>query len=78
LPTEAQSVDDAVVLIEVLRRQLARVMRAMPDADLDRAGTHSQLGRQTVGDVLGYAVRHVDHHVRFIVEKREKFGKIMW
>lgn len=78
LPAEAQSVDDAVVLIEVLRRQVGRILRAVPDADLDRAGTHNVMGRQTVADVLGYAVRHVDHHVKFIVEKREKFGKIMW
>jgi uncharacterized damage-inducible protein DinB len=72
---DAQSVRDAVDLIALTRRQLTRIMRAVPATDLDRAGTHSERGRQTVRDVLGYAVPHLTHHLNFVAEKRKALGK---
>jgi len=72
---EAQSAEDAAELIVLMRRQLTRVLRKLSDADFQRAGQHSEAGRQTVADVLGKAVWHLDHHLKFIRDKRAKFGK---
>jgi uncharacterized damage-inducible protein DinB len=72
---EAQSTPDAVELIALTRRQTARILWAASDADLTgRAGVHSERGRQTVKDVLGYAVPHLAHHLKFVAEKRKALG----
>lgn len=73
-----QSAEDAVELIALTRRQLARVLRHLPDSAFDRAGTHTRAGRMTVSDVLAKADWHLDHHLKFINAKREKLGKLMW
>ena len=65
-----QSAMEAVQLIDLTRRQLARVLRAKPDADFERAGEHNERGRQTVLDILKMANWHLDHHLKFIAEKR--------
>jgi uncharacterized damage-inducible protein DinB len=72
---DAQSTADAVELIALTRRQLTRILRAATDAELSRSGVHSERGRQTVMDVLGYAVPHLTHHLKFVAEKRKALGK---
>jgi uncharacterized damage-inducible protein DinB len=76
LHSDAQSTQDAVELIALTRRQTARIIRAASDADLtERAGIHSERGRQTVKEVLGYAVPHLVHHLKFVAEKRKALGR---
>jgi uncharacterized damage-inducible protein DinB len=70
-----QSAEDAVIWIEVVRRQTARILRAASDADFERAGQHEERGQQTLLDVVSFANTHLDHHLEFIYEKREKLGK---
>ena len=73
-----QSAEDAAALVEVTRRQLSKLLRKLPDEAFARTGRHTERGRQTLTDVLKYAVEHLDHHVRFIHRKREAMGKEMW
>lgn len=73
-----QSAEDALELIALTRKQLSRVLRKLQPADFQRSGTHSEAGRQTVTDVLTKAVWHLEHHMKFIHEKRAKMGKEMW
>jgi uncharacterized damage-inducible protein DinB len=70
-----QSAEDAVEMIILTRRQLARVLRLLSDNDFHRAGEHSEKGPQTLEDVLKYAVMHLEHHLKFVVEKRAKMEK---
>lgn len=70
-----QSLDDALTLIEVDRRQFARVLRKLNDADFQRSGVHSVKGRVTVADILDYFTHHADHHLDFILRKRITLGK---
>jgi uncharacterized damage-inducible protein DinB len=72
---DAQSAMDAVQLIDLTRRQLSRILRTLDDADFDRAGEHNQRGRQTVQDLLKTAVQHLDHHLKFVAEKRAALKK---
>jgi hypothetical protein len=75
---DAQSPEDAAELVQLTRRQLGLVLRKLSAADFERAGTHSERGRQTLSDVLRGAVDHLEHHVKFIHAKREFMGKEMW
>src|SRR5215472_6798970 len=47
--THDQNLEDALVLLEVGRRQWARVLRKLPDAAFERAGQHNRRGRVTLG-----------------------------
>jgi uncharacterized damage-inducible protein DinB len=78
LEYDEQSAEDAAQLVELTRRQLARVLRKLTPADFERSGTHSESGRKTLADLLQTAVEHVEHHVKFIHEKRKFWGKEMW
>jgi hypothetical protein len=75
---EEQSAEDAATVIELTRKNLARVLRKLPENAFQRAGMHSEAGRQTVLDILAKAVWHLDHHLKFIKSKKELMGKEMW
>jgi hypothetical protein len=66
-----QSCEDALALVQLTRRQIARVLRKLPESAFARTGTHSQRGVQTLEAVIGFANWHLDHHLKFIAEKRE-------
>jgi hypothetical protein len=70
-----QSLEDALTLFEVGRRQFARVLRKLPDEAFKRRGTHNRRGPVTVGHMVEDYVGHVDHHLKFLYEKRAKLGK---
>ena len=73
-----QSIEDAVNLFELNRRQMARVLAKLPDPAFNRVGLHNERGPLKLSDLLAGAVNHLKHHLKFIVEKREKLGKLMW
>jgi predicted metallo-beta-lactamase superfamily hydrolase len=73
-----QSAEDAVNLVELTRRQLAIVLRKLPDSAFQRSGTHNQAGKKTLADLIQTAADHLEHHVKFIHAKRAKMGKEMW
>jgi hypothetical protein len=75
---DEQSVEDALTLFDLNRRQFARVLRKLPDGAFDRAGNHNERGRVTLGYMLKSYVDHLEHHLHFIHEKRAKMGKEMW
>jgi uncharacterized damage-inducible protein DinB len=75
LATHEQSLEDALILFEVGRRQFARVLRALPGAAFERRGTHNRRGVVTVGDSVKNYIEHVDYHLKFLVEKRARLGK---
>lgn len=72
---EDQSVEDAVKLLELTRRQMARVLRKLPDAVFQRQGVHSQAGPMTLAQIVEKATAHLEHHLKFAAEKRAKLGK---
>jgi uncharacterized damage-inducible protein DinB len=75
LAPHAQSLDDALTLFEVGRRQFARVLRALPDEAFERRGTHNRRGVVTVGGSVKDYIDHVNHHLAFLAEKRARLGK---
>lgn len=75
--THDQDLEDALTLLEVGRRQWARVLRRLPDAAFERTGQHNRSGTVTVGRMIPSYIKHIDGHLKFIIEKRANLGKPM-
>jgi hypothetical protein len=75
LHSHEQSLEDALVLFEVGRRQFARVLRALPDGAFERRGIHNRRGAVTVGGLVEDYIGHLDDHMKFLIGKRARLGK---
>ena len=65
-----RDVNEELAIIEVTRKQMARILRPLPDSVLERVGIHSERGPRTLADILTGATNHIGHHLPFISEKR--------
>jgi len=68
--------DEELACLAAVRRQMVRILRAQPAEAWRRAGIHSRQGEQTLEQLLRKAVDHLEHHVRFILEKRQALEPI--
>lgn len=75
---DEQDAQQAAGIVSVNRRLFAAVLRRLPQSAWERAGTHNQRGKLTVGSYLKEVVEHLDHHLKFIHAKRARMGKEMW
>lgn len=75
---EFQSAEDAVAVLALNRKIFAEVLRRLQPEDFSRKGTHNQRGVLTLAQLLEHAVEHLDHHLKFVYDKREQLGKLMW
>jgi hypothetical protein len=65
----------ACEVFEKNRQITAAMLRNLPDAAFSRDGVHNEKGLQTLeGLVKGY-VDHLNHHMKFLYEKRKLLGK---
>jgi hypothetical protein len=69
-----RDLEEELTIIERTRSQLARILRTLPEAALQRVGNHNERGPLTLGQLLTTAANHIPHHVRFIHEKRQALG----
>jgi hypothetical protein len=67
-----QSAEDAVTMIELIRRNFARVLKKLPDEAFNRVGQHSERGPMKLSDLIEAANKHLKHHLGFIIDKRAK------
>lgn len=72
---ELQPAGEAVRLFELNRRLMVVVLRQLPELAFQRIGTHNERGQLKLLDLLGGAVRHLEHHLAFLFAKRAKLGK---
>jgi hypothetical protein len=70
LAYDRRDVGEELALIELTRKQMARVLRALTPEDFQRRGLHSRDGALTLENLLERVAAHVPHHVQFIEEKR--------
>jgi uncharacterized damage-inducible protein DinB len=66
--------EEELGLIEMTRRQMSRILRALNPEDFERRGAHSRDGALTLENLLQRITDHILHHVRFIEEKRRAIG----
>lgn len=69
-----RDLQEDLTIIDLTRSQMARILRTLPDAALQRTGTHTERGPLTLEKLLGLAIKHIPHHVKFITEKRQALG----
>ena len=67
---DEQSAEDAGKLVELTRRQMARILRAQRDEAFDRKGVHSEIGPISLKELLIRTNKHLEHHLKFLVDKR--------
>lgn len=53
----------------------AEILHRLPDLAFDRVGVHSERGEMTLGTLLQVYVEHVEHHLKFVRQKRALLGK---
>ena len=59
------------------RQLMAEILRRLPDAAYERAGTHNEAGRVTLGGLVETYVKHLEHHLKFLRQKRQLLGKAL-
>ncbi|MBS0195314.1 MAG: DinB family protein [Planctomycetes bacterium] len=57
------------------RAHTAEILGLLPDAAFARQGVHNQSGLMSLQTVVENYTRHLDHHLKFIREKRALLGK---
>jgi uncharacterized damage-inducible protein DinB len=57
-------------IFEKNRQLTAEILRRLPDSSFDRAGNHNEYGQVTLAKLLKTYVDHLDHHLKFIRQKR--------
>ena len=63
--------EEELLLIETLRKQVARILQTLKAADFQRRGIHSEAGPLALESLVQRSTGHIVHHVRFIDEKRK-------
>jgi hypothetical protein len=69
-----RDLEEELSLIELTRKQLARILRKLPPEALTRVGIHNERGPRTLEQLLAGATGHITHHVQFIRDKRRALG----
>jgi len=72
---EAEDLTVACELFRLNRVQMAGILRRLPDSAFERVAIHNQNGKMTLGGVVEGYVAHLEHHLRFMREKRALLGK---
>lgn len=75
LAYDERDVEEELQLIEVVRRQMARIFRSLDAEDFQRRGIHSEDGPLTLETLLERITEHIPHHIRFIEEKRRALAE---
>ena len=66
-----RNAEEELLVIETIRKQVARILRTLKPEDFQRRGIHSEFGPMTLDACVRQCVNGIPHHVRFIEEKRK-------
>jgi hypothetical protein len=75
LAVPERNVDEEVQLVELVRKQMAHILKTLRPEALLREGVHSEDGPMTLETLLSRIVGHIPNHVRHIKEKREALAR---
>jgi hypothetical protein len=70
LAYDQRDMEEQLQLIELCRSHVLRILRSLTEGDWSRRGIHTEAGPLTLEQQLRRAVKHVEHHLVFIQEKR--------
>jgi hypothetical protein len=69
-----RDVAEEMTLIETVRNQMIRILKALPEPAYARTGNHSTDGPLSLAVLLERITGHIPHHLQFIEEKRKALG----
>ncbi len=67
----AQDAARAAEVFRLNRLLMADILRRLPDDAFARIGVHSRRGKVTLGQLVQDYIRHAQHHLQHLHEKRE-------
>jgi uncharacterized damage-inducible protein DinB len=67
---EGADLEEELNLIELTRKQTARMLRRLPESAWQRTAIHTEIGLLTMRQLLLHPLRHMLHHLPTIAEKR--------
>ncbi|MBI2480389.1 MAG: DinB family protein [Planctomycetia bacterium] len=70
LAYEQRDIDEELLMMESIRKHVARILRTLPPDAFQRKVNHSEDGRITLQTLLERITNHIPHHVQFIEEKK--------
>jgi hypothetical protein len=65
----------ACEVFEKNRLLTAEILRRLSDAAFERTGEHNEHGTMTLAELVKNYVEHLEHHLKFIRQKRELLRK---
>jgi hypothetical protein len=74
LPATQANIAEVLDTFEANRRFTARWLRTLPFEAFARTGIHTQRGKVSLLQVVEIYANHVDHHLKFVMEKRRNLG----
>lgn len=69
-----RDIEEELTLIEVTRKQMARIIRRLSADQLQLTGVHDKRGLVTLEKVIQMATNHIPHHLPFVTEKKAALG----
>jgi uncharacterized damage-inducible protein DinB len=77
LAYQSRDLDEELNILEITRKQLARILGTLPAEALARTGVYRREGHdesRTLERLLTIITNHIPHHIKFIREKRRALG----
>ena len=75
LAYDQRDAEEELLLIELVRKHVARILRTLKPEDFQRRGFHSEDGIVTLEELVQRRIAHIHHHVPFIDEKRKALAR---
>lgn len=72
---DALDVSMAAEIFRLNRLMTVEILRRTSPPDWKRSGVHTERGKVTLAELVTGYVDHLDHHLRFLREKRQVLGK---
>jgi hypothetical protein len=69
-----RNLEEELLLIALIRQQVARILRTLRVDEFQRKGLHSESGPMTLEALVQRSTGHIRHHVPFIEEKKRAMG----
>ena len=69
-----RNAEEELLLIALIRQQVARILRTLKPEDFQRRGIHSESGPMILDAMIERITGHIPHHLRFIEDKRAAMG----
>ena len=71
---QERDAEEQLILVEAIRKEMARTIRALKPEQLQLIGCHNKKGIQTLEQIIKTATGHIPHHLTFVAEKRKALG----